>query len=129
MVDDPEVDKKSISDTPLGSSSASHLLSGLDVYEVCANDGHPISVYGINSEFTNDDVPTVERRPILLLHGRTWSAIPVYHLLGGDNEHSKDGEKKPISHGGILFGWITTLLHGFSRFWWNTNGCNSSRDS
>jgi len=93
MVDDSEVDKKSISDTPLGSSSASHLLSGLDIYEVCANDGHPISVYGINSEFTNDDVPTVERRPILLLHGRTWSAIPVYHLLGGDNDHSKDGEK------------------------------------
>lgn len=98
---------KSIADTPLGSSSASHLLNGLDVYEVCANDGHPISVYGINSDFTNDTlndklmngtsdeatyIPTPERRPILLLHGRTWSSIPVYHL-GGNNGRSKDGEK------------------------------------
>jgi pimeloyl-ACP methyl ester carboxylesterase len=28
-------------------------------------------------------------RPILLLHGRTWSSVPVYHLLGGNNADSE----------------------------------------
>jgi len=84
----------SIANTPLGSSSASHLLNGLDVYEVRAQDDHPLSVYGINSKIIDDDTDesTAKRRPILLLHGRTWSAVPVYHLLGGENCH-EDGEK------------------------------------
>lgn len=95
--DTPEVtdgEVKSIADTPLGSSTASHLLSGLDVYEVHADDGHPLSVYGINSKVIDDtDIPVdSKRRPILLLHGRTWSAIPVYHLLGGKNGE-EDGQK------------------------------------
>jgi len=88
---------ETIADTPLGSPSASHLLNGLDVYEVSACDGHPLSVYGINSKFDDDaddtiDVSTSKRKPILLLHGRTWSAVPVYHLLGGKNGHA-DGQK------------------------------------
>jgi len=90
----------SIADTPLGSASASHLLNGLDIYEVRAEDDHPLSVYGINSKFFDEaeaeastvDESTIKRRPILLLHGRTWSAVPVYHLLGGENGH-EDGEK------------------------------------
>jgi len=99
--DTPDVirsESKSIADTPLGSSTASHLLTGLDVYEVPADDGHPLSVYGINSKDIVDssdviaDTSTSKRRPILLLHGRTWSAIPVYHLLGGENGHA-DGQK------------------------------------
>ena len=72
----------SIDDTPLGSGNAegTALLSGLDVYQVPSHmDGHPLSVYGIHST-TNVDP---SRRPILLCHGRTWSSVPVFHLLGG----------------------------------------------
>ena len=79
----------SIKDTSLGSESASHLLKGLDVYSVPADDGHPLSVYGINSnelEYSNDGKV---RRPVLLLHGRTWSSVPVYHLMGGRNDKEK----------------------------------------
>jgi pimeloyl-ACP methyl ester carboxylesterase len=72
----------SIHDTPLGSESASHLLTGLDIYEIPADDGHPLSIYGINSSELKDTEDGVVRRPVLLLHGRTWSAIPVYHLMG-----------------------------------------------
>jgi len=92
-INSPKEDR-SIAHTPLGSSSASHLLNGLDVYEVRAQDDHPLSVYGINSKINDDDTDesTTKRRPILLLHGRTWSAVPVYHLLGGENG-LEDGEK------------------------------------
>ena len=83
-------------DTPLGKNGM-HLLDGLDHYTVYANDdGHPLSVYGIQSEpiptttgsSTTTTTPNQEasiptRKPILLLHGRTWSSVPVYHLLGG----------------------------------------------
>jgi pimeloyl-ACP methyl ester carboxylesterase len=85
----------SIADTPLGSSPGSDLLNGLDIYEVCANDGHPISVYGLHSKkLENDQDATKEqtRRPILLLHGRTWSAVPVYHLLGGGHQTNNDDD-------------------------------------
>jgi len=87
---DSNTKKKGIADTPLHLPSANHLLKGLDVYEVSADDGHPLSVYGINStaidsSSANGDVAPPSLRPILLLHGRTWSSVPVYHLLGGKN--------------------------------------------
>ena len=89
-----------LSQTPLGMDSASHLLDGLDVYTIYSNDGqkHPISVYGIHSknqteEFQKDGI---QRRPILLLHGRTWSSVPVYHLLGG----SQSSSGQPQGNGG-----------------------------
>jgi len=69
--------------TNILSPEASHLLNGLNVYEVVADDGFPLAVYGIeNDKITSTNV---RRHPILLLHGRTWSSVPVYHLLGGDN--------------------------------------------
>ena len=80
----------SIKDTPLGTKKASHLLKGLDVYEVLADDGHPISVYGIHSQdLKNKSDDGIVRRPVLLLHGRTWSSVPVYHLMGGEEEKGK----------------------------------------
>lgn len=76
-----------IADTPLGQNEAgAALLDGLDVYTVSANDEHPLSVYGIDCG--EDDMA---RKPILLLHGRTWSSVPVYHLLGGNQ--SKNGQE------------------------------------
>ena len=90
-----------VAETPLF-KDASHLLNGLDTYIVEAEDGHPISVYGIHSCFHDhvnatckDDgnqqekrslnmSQSMKRRPILMLHGRTWSSVPVYHLLGGN---------------------------------------------
>lgn len=77
-----------IADTPLGQNEAgAALLDGLDVYRVSANDEHPLSVYGIDSENVADST----KKPILLLHGRTWSSVPVYHLLGGNQ--SKNGHE------------------------------------
>ena len=64
-------------------SQFSHLLNGLEVYQVIADDGHPLTVYGI--EDSEASPYSSYRHPILLLHGRTWSSVPVYHLLGGDN--------------------------------------------
>eukprot|EP00978_Attheya_sp_CCMP212_P022281 scaffold66295_cov43-Attheya_sp.AAC.3 len=80
--------KIGIADTPLGTPAGAALLDGLDVFEVpSSNDGHPLSVYGIHSEGQTLDAG---RRPVLLLHGRTWSAIPVYHLLGGPKNAAKN---------------------------------------
>jgi len=78
-----------IADTPLGQHEAgAALLDGLDVYTVPAvGDEHPLSVYGIDC---GEDV-NATKKPILLLHGRTWSSVPVYHLLGGNQ--SKNGQE------------------------------------
>jgi pimeloyl-ACP methyl ester carboxylesterase len=91
----PENRKLQFADTPLGKNGL-HLLDGLDHYTVYStDDGHPLSVYGIQSQphfvvpattttKTNSmGTETKKRKPILLLHGRTWSSVPVYHLLGG----------------------------------------------
>ena len=81
----------SIQNTTLGSDEGKVLLDGLDVYSVPASaDGHPLAVYGINSSDNDkkDDDDDMKRPPILLLHGRTWSSIPVYHLLGGSNRNN-----------------------------------------
>lgn len=68
-------------DTPLGKNGG-HLLKGLDQYTVLSkDDDHPIAVYGIQSHTINPKL-----KPILLLHGRTWSSVPVYHLMGNTNE-------------------------------------------
>lgn len=78
-----------IADTPLGKSKAgAALLDGLDVHTVPANDEHPLSVYGIDC---GDDGEDSSKKPVLLLHGRTWSSVPVYHLLGGNQ--SKNGQE------------------------------------
>jgi pimeloyl-ACP methyl ester carboxylesterase len=78
--------------TPLGSKGA-HLLDGLDVYSVPASeDGHPLAVYGIESKNPTQYKDDTSLRPILLLHGRTWSSVPVYHLFGG-SEHRAAGEE------------------------------------
>jgi pimeloyl-ACP methyl ester carboxylesterase len=72
-------------ETPLG-KNGKHLMDGLDHYIVPAvDDGHPLSVYGIDSAVpkTKTTSNNHDVKPILLLHGRTWSSVPVYHLLGG----------------------------------------------
>jgi pimeloyl-ACP methyl ester carboxylesterase len=84
-------DDKSFEQTPLGSNGA-HLLDGLDVYSVpAAEDGHPLAVYGIESDNPALYKDDTSLRPILLLHGRTWSSVPVYHLFGG-SRHRAAGE-------------------------------------
>ena len=83
-------DTTALSKTPLGIESASNLLNGLDIYTIYSKDEekHPMSLYGIHSRENHDDIR--RRRPILLLHGRTWSSVPVYHLLGGQNQSDSD---------------------------------------
>ncbi len=74
----------------------SSLLQGLDIHTVLAeDDGHPLTVYTIqqhdnDSDNNNKDhgrsVIDSSRIPVLLLHGRTWSSLPVYHLIGEANK-------------------------------------------
>ena len=80
----------SIKDTPLGEEKGSLLLDGLDVYSIPASgDSHPLTVYGIESKDISPEEGKHPRKPVLLLHGRTWSAVPVYHLAGGSrSDHS-----------------------------------------
>ena len=88
-----------IGDTALGKTEAGKaLLNGLDVYTVPASgDGHPLAVYGIDSQNPSQTVMDNHNlRPILLLHGRTWSSVPVYHLLGGINKDKKGEESRSL---------------------------------
>ncbi len=84
----------SISDTPLGTEEGSKLLDGLDIYTVPASgDGHPLAVYGIGDDKSE---PSPEDHILLMLHGRTWSSVPVYHLLGGSNNAEKGLESRSL---------------------------------
>lgn len=67
------------------------LLKGLEINSVPAeDDGHPLAVYTVANN--GGDVATQQKRtPVLLLHGRTWSSVPVYHLVGGRQELSAGG--------------------------------------
>jgi len=92
-----------ISSTVFASPLASPLLSGLDLYEVNADDNHPLSVYGIHSNNVKEahhDSPEAQpmtRKTILLLHGRTWSSVPVFHLLGGKKDVSHESRRESRS--------------------------------
>jgi pimeloyl-ACP methyl ester carboxylesterase len=99
----------SSSETPIDTAHAGHsLLKGLDVHTVSSEmDGHPLAVYTIQQQQQNDDDDSKSsssasnnsnnRTPVLLLHGRTWSSVPVYHLVGENNsiDHDiqEDGEE------------------------------------
>jgi pimeloyl-ACP methyl ester carboxylesterase len=83
----------SIADTPMGKSKAGALLlDGLEIFNVPANgDGHPLTVYGIQDKH-EPRVPSKDDTVVLMLHGRTWSSVPVYHLLGGPNQRAQGQE-------------------------------------
>jgi len=83
-----------ISDTPLGTEKGSLLLDGLDVHTVHASgDGHPLAVYGIGGDELE---PSDDDHILLMLHGRTWSSVPVYHLLGGPANAEKGLESRSL---------------------------------
>lgn len=87
-----ELSGMSIADTPLGTEGGAKLLEGLDVYNVPAQgDKHPLSVYGIESSD-----PKPDDSVLLMLHGRTWSSVPVYHLLGGPTNAKKGFESRSL---------------------------------
>jgi pimeloyl-ACP methyl ester carboxylesterase len=84
-----------IADTPLGTDEGAKLLDGLDVYSVAAKgDQHPLSVYGLHSS-----EPSPDDNILLMLHGRTWSSVPVYHLLGGPANEKKGKESRSLMEG------------------------------
>ncbi|VEU34801.1 unnamed protein product [Pseudo-nitzschia multistriata] len=87
--------RMSIADTPLGKAKeGEQLLDGLDVYTVPSReDGHPLTVYGIGGD---ESEPTCEDHVLLMLHGRTWSSVPVYHLLGGPLNAEKGLESRSL---------------------------------
>lgn len=95
-----------IADTALGDGEVGEaLLDGLDVYTVQAeHDEHPLSVYGINSERACYSSETESLRPILLLHGRTWSSVPVFHLLGGSKQRRNEDESRSLMEALCLTG-------------------------
>jgi len=82
--------------TPLG-SKGQELLDGLDLYSVRSKgDGHPLSVYGIGSQSPVQLKDNKALKPILLLHGRTWSSVPVYHLLGGPKNKDRGLQSRSL---------------------------------
>ena len=52
-------------------------------------------VYSIQQQ-QEDNNDSITRTPVLLLHGRTWSSVPVYHLIGNkgtnNNNNNNDGD-------------------------------------
>lgn len=94
-----------IENTPLDSPEGAALLNGLDIHTVSADDdGHPLAVYTIgdkdgdtdNNE--NNEEQKQQRIPVLLLHGRTWSSVPVYHLTGNNDttDTTQGGENRSL---------------------------------
>lgn len=85
-----------LSQTSISCSHKASLLKGLDIITVPAeDDGHPLAVYTIPTDGAND---RQQRTPVLLLHGRTWSSVPVYHLVGGRKDNGTDvyGESRSL---------------------------------
>ena len=50
-------------------------IEGLDIRTIPSSDGHPLTLYSLSSR-----PPSPASAPLLLLHGRTWSSLPVYNL-------------------------------------------------
>ena len=84
------------------SAKPDSLLKGLEIKTVAAeDDGHPLAVYTVANERDEGDTEQKRKTPVLLLHGRTWSSVPVYHLMGGQQEtdgahDDKDGQSRSL---------------------------------
>ena len=86
----------SFESTQLGQKGA-HLFDGIDLFSVKAKgDEHPLAVYGIQSTDPVQYKDNPSLRPILLLHGRTWSSVPVYHLMGGPTHRARGDESRSL---------------------------------
>jgi len=83
-------------ETPIDTARAGHLLlKGLDVHNVSSEmDGHPLAVYTIQQTEQDGESDNSHRTPLLLLHGRTWSSVPVYHLVGEDSNDNNDNQQE-----------------------------------
>ena len=87
--------KNDVDDTHHAGRNA--LLRGLSVHTVPSEmDDHPLAVYTIQpqklQQQQQEERGDKRRRriPVLLLHGRTWSSVPVYHLMGGGGDDDAD---------------------------------------
>jgi len=79
----PSTTSCAIDNTPLDSPKGATLLQGLDIHTVHSEeDGHPLAVYTMRNNDNDESLNDKRRTPVLLLHGRTWSSLPVYHLTG-----------------------------------------------
>lgn len=91
--------KMTIADTALGTEKGAYLLDGLDVYSVPASgDHHPLTVYGRQQDINglNKNQESDGTNILLMLHGRTWSSVPVYHLLGGPKHKEAGAESRSL---------------------------------
>ena len=88
---EPPPSRLAVEGTPLSTPEGSALLGGLDVHTVEADDGHPLAAYTVGGDGDGDDLG--RRTPVLLLHGRTWSSVPVYHLAGGTGPATGSGSR------------------------------------
>ena len=98
------------------------LLKGLDVHTVSSEmDDHPLAVYSIQQQPEDKD-DSIARTPVLLLHGRTWSSVPVYHLIGNkennDNNNNNYDEDNNFSLMEALYntGYIQPYTMDFRGF-------------
>jgi pimeloyl-ACP methyl ester carboxylesterase len=116
---------KSFESTQLGKKGA-HLFDGLDVYSVKAKgDDHPLAVYGIQSTDPVQYKEDPSLRPILLLHGRTWSSVPVYHLMGGPTHRARGDESRSLMEALLEHGLVPYCMdfRGFGGTAKDDTGC------
>lgn len=90
-----------VSSMPLLREQISSSGSGLIRHEVIADDGQKLRVYS-----RSDQVVSSAKRPkrtVLLLHGRTWSSLPVYDLTvdGEEDETTSSSLLKTLAARGI----------------------------
>jgi pimeloyl-ACP methyl ester carboxylesterase len=113
-----------INDTTLRDAGYNNLLKGLDVHTVPSEmDDHPLAVYSIQQKPEEDKDDSIARTPVLLLHGRTWSSVPVYHLIGDkenndNNNNDNDNDDSNFSLMEALYntGYIQPYTMDFRGF-------------
>ena len=76
--------------------------NGLERHTILADDSHPLRIYsrsppGNKSNFASFLSPTSTERSILLIHGRTWSAQPVFDLRTSENDEKKQSVLQSLS--------------------------------
>ena len=78
--------------------------NGLERHTILADDSHPLRIYSRPSSSPsspNSFLSPKTERSILLLHGRTWSAQPVFDLRTSESDEKKQSVLQSLSEMGF----------------------------
>jgi hypothetical protein len=92
----------STADTTIELPSKTGPRNGLHRHTILADDGHPLRIYSrtpssSSSSSSNAFLSPKTERSILLLHGRTWSAQPVFDLRTSEDDEKKQSVLQSLS--------------------------------